>query len=391
MTDLTVAEAAGHGRFGEGIAAGAAAAEVGFGQFDITIARSGANEAAGSLGDALGMREVAGVVAGDAVGAGEVLAEAGKLFRKAGSGGQPLGEIADALSEGVGSAGIIGVAGEEGAVVLEGGTAAGGINDDGVEFGDRERFEVVAGGGAGGIELTAVGMEGAAAGLVGWNEDVVAGGIEEADGLVVGVAEEGMHHAAGEKCDPPKPGGSGGRGHFGKRRCGKGGFERKGEEVQPGTGRGGEERFEVGGAGEPGGEKGDRQASGMGEDAADEDTAEEGLNRVATVDTVEVIAGGFEEVSVGDAAGAGGFAGAAAEAKVEVPDGGAVWGKAPRGEGTHQVDASARGIVFVAGFEIGGAGGEAEAAMDAGGCALRIEEGGRGAGGWGVHSGKGGR
>jgi len=67
-----------------------------------------------------------------------------------------------------------------------------------------------------------------------------------------------------------------------------------------------------------------------------------------------------------DAAGAGGLAGAASEAGVEVIEEGVRRLDAGIDGGFHEIDASAGGFGFVAGEDVGGAGGEAEAAVDAG-------------------------
>ena len=76
-----------------------------------------------------------------------------------------------------------------------------------------------------------------------------------------------------------------------------------------------------------------------------------------------------------DAARADGLAGAAAEAQIDVADGGVAEREASILHGAHEMDATARRIVFVAGFEIGRAGGKAEAAVNARERFLVVEEG----------------
>jgi len=75
---------------------------------------------------------------------------------------------------------------------------------------------------------------------------------------------------------------------------------------------------------------------------------------------------GFDEVVILHAGGTGGFARAADEAAVEVFEDDGAGGDFAVGDGFHQVDAAAWGVGFIEGFEIGGADGEAKAAMDAG-------------------------
>ncbi len=75
-------------------------------------------------------------------------------------------------------------------------------------------------------------------------------------------------------------------------------------------------------------------------------------------------AGGFDEFAVFDAGGAGGFAGAAAEAEAHVFEIAFVHGCGTAGDLHHLIDAAAGGIHFNAEFAIGGAGVEAEAAVD---------------------------
>ena len=80
---------------------------------------------------------------------------------------------------------------------------------------------------------------------------------------------------------------------------------------------------------------------------------------------LDVVAGAFEQRAVLHAAGTDGFAGAAAEAQIEVMHGRIAERQASILHGAHEVDAAAGRIVFVAGFEIGRAGRQAQPAVDA--------------------------
>jgi hypothetical protein len=73
----------------------------------------------------------------------------------------------------------------------------------------------------------------------------------------------------------------------------------------------------------------------------------------------------FEQSAVLDSAGAGSFAAAAIEAGVEVATNGGCEGEPLINDCAHEVDATAGAVVFVAGFDIGGAGRGAESAVDA--------------------------
>ena len=74
--------------------------------------------------------------------------------------------------------------------------------------------------------------------------------------------------------------------------------------------------------------------------------------------------GGFDEFAVFDARGAGGFTGAATEAKGHVFQVASVHGSGTCGDLNHLVDAAAGGIHFNAEFPVCRAGVEAEAAVD---------------------------
>ena len=70
VPDFTLLKAFGHFRFGKVVAAGAAAADVRFGEFDVIRSRHGFDQVAWLFGDALRMREMTGIVIGDSIGPG---------------------------------------------------------------------------------------------------------------------------------------------------------------------------------------------------------------------------------------------------------------------------------------------------------------------------------
>jgi len=127
------------------------------------------------------------------------------------------------------------------------------------------------------------------------------------------------------------------------------------------------------------------EACGVGE-GGEEETAEEGVGGGARDVAFDLRATVFDELVVLDAGGAGGHAGHAAEAVVHVEAEGLVERRVALGGGLHHVDAAAGRVHLLAPEDVGGAGGEAEAAVDAVGneceigSVVRVETGGLG---WG--------
>src|SRR5260370_30846565 len=95
-------------------------------------------------------------------------------------------------------------------VFLEGGTAAGGVGDDGVEVFAKKCGEIVAREFASGIANAGVGGERAAAKLIFWDDHFAAVGGEDADGGFVELRECDVGDASGEKRDAGAAGGGGG-------------------------------------------------------------------------------------------------------------------------------------------------------------------------------------
>ena len=122
------------------------------------------------------------------------------------------------------------------------------------------------------------------------------------------------------------------------------------------------------------GAQGEIHAFRKGQDSLDGHAAKESLEEPTVVMALDVVASGFEERAVLDAAGTGGLAGAAAEAKVDVAHGGVGQRQAAVLERAHEVDSAAGRVVLVAGLQVGRARGKAEAAVDAGKRLVVIEE-----------------
>jgi hypothetical protein len=100
-------------------------------------------------------------------------------------------------------------------------------------------------------------------------------------------------------------------------------------------------------------------------EGGEEEAAEERVGGGARDVAFDLSATVLDELVVLDAGGAGGHAGHAAEAVVHVEAEGLVEGRVALGGGLHHVDAAAGRVHFFAPEDVGGTGGEAEAAVDA--------------------------
>lgn len=203
------------------------------------------------------------------------------------------------------------------------------------------------------------------------SEDVGARAIEEFDTGGVGFAEHHAHHTAANETDAPGffLGRIGRRKSWqrisarlvrNKRKCVPDELWEK--EVEP--------KF----FGGTSWQESQAHASGKRKDFFDGNAAQEVLEDGTFEFFLDEFAGAFEQRAILDATGAGGFAGAAAEAKIDVPDGSVFEGKAAVLEGAHYINATAWGVIFIAGFEVSGTGPEAEAAMNAGQRFCFVEE-----------------
>src|SRR5204863_8895274 len=129
------------------ITAGAAATHVGLGKLDEVFAGDGVDEFARLFGDALGVREVTGVVVGDFAIVGRGLTSAATNEIRS----DDFGDVLDLRAEGFAA-----VIAEQVTIFFEGGAAAGGVDHDGVHV--FEGADVVAGAFAGALEIAAVGV-----------------------------------------------------------------------------------------------------------------------------------------------------------------------------------------------------------------------------------------
>ena len=254
-------------------------------------------------------------------------------------------------------------------VVLDGGAAARGVDDDGIDavapvhqlgpgvdvaLGEGDRF---------GLAAHVMHQRAAAAGA-GRHLHVDAAPRQQADGGVVDLGAQHLLGAAGEQDDAPLALGLGrggaGTGEVGAaqqpaRRQIEHGDELLEPEPAQETGEGLREacrpqrQAEAFGIGQDGRQQGARQA----------------LAEAAAAGLLDVGAGVVDEVHVVDAAGAGGHAGEAGEAAVDVSLHLRARGTVVLEHLLHQVDAAARAVALVAQQHVGRAGGGAEAAVHA--------------------------
>ena len=126
-------------RLGDVVSAGASAANIRFGQFDV-IASGGAHDEFARLQcDPLRVGEVARVVIS------RLVAAQTRIHFQSGFGGEQFGKIHDSFAELSGASGVFRIVMEEVAVFLERGAATGGVNYDCVHVGRFEDFNVFAG------------------------------------------------------------------------------------------------------------------------------------------------------------------------------------------------------------------------------------------------------
>jgi hypothetical protein len=358
---FAIAEFAGGVGLDEIIDARGAAADRRFGNFKEFEAGDLGEQLARLRADALGVLEMAGIVEGDTSAQGFTFGARWKF-------GKDFGDVAAFGGETAGAVGVGGIVAEKMTVFLDVGAATGGIDDDGVNV---SLFEDVDGG-AGELEgldfFASVDAERAAAGLFWRRDDFATFGGEDADGGGVDIREKGALDAAEEEADAFAFFAFGG----GERRDSFDRFYFGEKSVHRGQGFG--EEFE-----ETGGAKNRLQAGFLvGQERPpetiearwfgegfEEHAAMETFARGAMVVAFDLGAGGFDEFSVFDAGGARRHAGDATEAGVEVADPGFVDFCQAFVGGFHEMDAAARGVHFFAPKDVGGAGGKAEAAVDA--------------------------
>src|SRR5438067_3228005 len=188
---LSALQPSSHFRFGQIVAARAAAADIRFGQFDKILSGNQLYQVAWLLGDLLWMGQVTGVVIGNTVSLRNGIAPCarepgpdpsrmgngrgvesllparegsgvGRLWRRRTlpteqvSENQELAQVFNLRAEFFCALGPQRVAAQQLAIFLERGTAARGVDYDRVQFLPREHFDIAARGGAGGFEIAAV-------------------------------------------------------------------------------------------------------------------------------------------------------------------------------------------------------------------------------------------
>ena len=293
------------------------------------------------------MGEVAGIVIGDGGSGGEARGVFEKVAKAVFE--EEFGEVEGLVSD------VLETLADDLAVLFEGRSAPGGVDNDGVVFDDLATE--VLGVGFGFLEVAGVGMEGSAAGFM-EGDGFVADSAEEAFGSPVDIGKEGLHDAPFEEIDLAFYFGEGGwfkgweLGEFvrGRDFCfGRLMGDGLAEGVRDFVVRGKLAEGEL-----------DRAKRGVGGEV-EKGFAGFGLFGFGGV---EFLAGEFEDFSVLNGRGTGGFAGSAAEAGIEGLVGGFGEGLGFFG-GAGEGDASAGGLAFVGGEDEGGAGFEAEAAADA--------------------------
>lgn len=249
---------------------------------------------------------------------------------------------------------------------------SGGVGDDGVEAAAQEHFEIVSRQVAGHVANTSVRRERAAAELARGDNDLATIRGQDADRRFVELREGDLGNAACEE------------GHAGaalplRRKRFPKVIEEEGvvdarhqafavgqaEKAEDSSSAG--EALEAGAlveANEPGREG---NALGMREEPAiGEMTREAGEQRPAVV-LLDLAAGVFDELAVLDARGAGGLAGAAVEALVDVPDIPLTGQNPELFHVKHLADPATGGVGFEAPEAVGGAVVQAEAAVDTAG------------------------
>ena len=260
-------------------------------------------------------------------------------------------------------------------VFLERGAAAGGVGDDGVEVFTKEDGEICSGEVARGITYAGVRGEGATAELPPGDDDLAAVGGEDADGGFIELRESDIRDASGEKGDACAARAGGGVGPA------MAAIEKVVIDAREKPFALGEtEKFQDADAARDGlqagalveaknsGEIGDEMR--IGEQLAEDEVARDAEDPRALVVALDAGAGVLDEFSIFHTRGAGGFAGAAVEAFVDMIDEGIGDGLLVQLDVYHLVDAAARRIGFEIPEPVGRAGAEAEAAVNAAGVVL---------------------
>ncbi len=281
---------------------------------------------------------------------------------------QELGDVADLGDECLGRLGVAGR--EEVGVVLEHRPAAGGVDDDGVEAVGVEGGDVP----AGEVQRRALDarmvVDRPAAALPRRDDDLAAVGLEDPGGRGVGLGEHGVGHAPQEERDPGPPRAD--RREDGREPRSRA-RQRREHRLQPPEGW----REELGQANpvgevdrpepleQPGRRQGQLDPAGEGEQVVEDQPLEDPGPVAGRCRGVEGDLEGLDDLAVLDPRRAGGLAGPAVEAEVEVlPDLGR-GANPPISDRPHQVDPAPGAVVLVGRLDIRRAARGAEPAVDA--------------------------
>ena len=165
ILDLASLQTFRHVRFGQVVAAGAPATNIGFGQFDERVADGCLDQLAGFPSDPLGMREVACIVVGHTAGTRGIARTAGGFcdgfFQD-----EEFGQVHHVSAELLGAGGPGGIVGEQVTVFFECGAATRGVNNDPIEMVLFEDRDIAAGAFPGLFEIPSVRMKRPATALV---------------------------------------------------------------------------------------------------------------------------------------------------------------------------------------------------------------------------------
>jgi hypothetical protein len=255
-------------------------------------------------------------------------------------------------------------------VFLERGAATGGVGEDGVKVFAEERGNIFSGKVASDIANAGMGGEGAAAKLAMGHDDFAAVGGENANSGFVEPRESDVGDAAGEERDAGAAGADGGEG-LAEAREEKRIIDAREEafaiseteELEDAAGA--RERLQPGTLIDAEKTRSGRDARWKRKQMTKDETAHSAGEKWATVAALDFCARVFDELAVFHARGAGGFAGTAVEALVNVLDEGIGDGLMVQFDVNHLADAPARRICFKVPEAVGGAGVETEAAVSA--------------------------
>lgn len=294
------------------------------------------------------MEEVAGILVSDANWFGFEI----ERGREA-DGGEKFGDVFCFCGEGVGGSVFGLVGGEKMMIFLERGAATGGVGDDGVEVLVEECGDIFSGEIASDVANSGMRGKRAAAKLFRGDDDFATVGGENADGGVVELRKGDVGDATGEEGDTGAAWSDGGKSLAEAREEKRIVDARKKAfaigEAEKFEDAGGASDFLQAGAlidAEKARDRGD--ATRKGKEMTKDEIAREAGEKWARVVAFDFGARVFNELAVFDAGGAGGFAGAAVEAFVDVLDEGIGDGLVIEFDVNHLADAAARGV----GFEI---------------------------------------